>query len=217
MGVEYCVQQQQNCLTAANEADGWQSWCLGVLWLVDGGKKVWSWLFESLFLVLLHLRGLPSVYCQRPGSACVQMVPSCIWESPVAPEPRSLPPLSPLISSTLSPRSHLSFKPSFLFSFQVLLLFFERRFHQILSFLPLTLTLPLRRVALVLPICTHPLCFPLLHLCHPSSSSFFVLSFSQRSSVKEAKSRRCQRGIVFQPLLMTLGSCDQPSCLQRHQ
>lgn len=72
--------------------------------------------FESLFLVFFHVKVMPSVYCQRPGSTFVQMVPSCIWESPIAPEPSPLPLLSSLISSpsSFSPPSYLSFRPNLL-------------------------------------------------------------------------------------------------------
>lgn len=62
---------------------------------------------------------MPSVYCQRPGSAFVQMVPSRIWESLVTPEPRSPSLFSSLIPSSFSTPSYLSFIRSLspLFSF----------------------------------------------------------------------------------------------------
>lgn len=112
--------------------------------------------FESLFLVFFHVKVMPSVYCQRPGSTFVQMVPSCIWESPIAPEPSPLPLLSSLISSpsSFSPPSYLSFRPNLLLLLSLFLscLAASHLEHQFLTFFS-SFYLHLCFVSLASPVC----------------------------------------------------------------
>lgn len=163
--------------------------------------------FESLFLGFFHVKVMPSVYCQRPGSTFVQMVPSCIWEIPIAPEPNSLPLPSSLISSPSSfpPPSYLSFRPNLLLFLSLFLSCLAASHLEHHSFLlsPLVLPSPL-------------LCVPCLS-CLLSFSTFtsflfsvFHLPFfsicsrvSERQKGYEKKPDRCWRGELTQPLIVT--------------
>lgn len=141
--------------------------------------------FESLFLVFFHVKVMPSVYCQRPGSTFVQMVPSCIWESPIAPEPSPLPLLSSLISSpsSFSPPSYLSFRPNLLLLLSLFLscLAASHLEHQFLTFFS-SFYLHLCFVSLASPVCWASLL--LLPSSFPSLNSS---SFSISSRVSEEK------------------------------
>lgn len=164
----------------------------------------------------------PSVYRQRPGSAIRPDGLVLHLREPHRPRAQHSP------SSLFSHPLHFLFFPSILSFIQTQSLpplflsslaasHFEH--HSFLLFSPpSTFTFP--PCPLPHPFCSASLLFLLPSL--PSfisrlSSSFILCStVSKRQKGYEEKPDHCGRGVLAQPLLLTLGPCAQFICLRRH-